>query len=61
MTGCGALLDAAVSFGPKILVAVLVLVAGVIAARWVGRASERGLACSKINICSTGASCGVAT
>jgi len=38
------LLDAAVSFGPKILVAVLVLAAGVIAARWVGRASERGLA-----------------
>jgi small conductance mechanosensitive channel len=38
------LLDAAVSFGPKILVAVLVLAAGVIAARWVGRASARGLA-----------------
>jgi small conductance mechanosensitive channel len=38
------LLDVAVSFGPKILVAVLVLAAGVMAARWFGRASARALA-----------------
>jgi small conductance mechanosensitive channel len=38
------LLDAALSFGPRILVALIVLSAGVMAARWIGRASERGLA-----------------
>jgi small conductance mechanosensitive channel len=38
------LIDVAVRFGPKILVAVLVLVAGVMAGRWIGRATERGLA-----------------
>jgi small conductance mechanosensitive channel len=38
------LIDVAVRFGPKILVAVLVLVAGLMAGRWIGRATERGLA-----------------
>jgi small conductance mechanosensitive channel len=38
------LIDVAVRFGPKILVAVLVLAAGVMAGRWIGRATERGLA-----------------
>jgi small conductance mechanosensitive channel len=37
------LIDLALRFGPKVLVAVLVLVAGVMAARWVGRATGRGL------------------
>jgi small conductance mechanosensitive channel len=39
-----ALIDLALRFGPKILVAVLVLVAGVMVGRWLGRATERGLA-----------------
>jgi small conductance mechanosensitive channel len=38
------LIDAALRFGPKILVAMLVLVAGVMAGRWIGRATERALA-----------------
>jgi small conductance mechanosensitive channel len=38
------LIDVAVRFGPKILVAVLVLVAGVMVGRWIGRATEGGLA-----------------
>ncbi|MFI4868105.1 MAG: hypothetical protein ACHQDD_01980 [Steroidobacterales bacterium] len=37
------LLDMALRFGPKILVAVLILVAGVMAGRWIGGATERGL------------------
>jgi small conductance mechanosensitive channel len=37
------LLDLAVRFGPKLLVAILIIVAGIIAAGWVGRALERGL------------------
>jgi small conductance mechanosensitive channel len=38
------LIDLAMRFGPKVLVAVLVLFAGVMAGRWVGRATARGLA-----------------
>jgi small conductance mechanosensitive channel len=38
------LIDLALRFGPKILVAVLVLIAGAMAGRWIGRATERGLA-----------------
>ncbi|HEY4971970.1 MAG TPA: mechanosensitive ion channel domain-containing protein [Steroidobacteraceae bacterium] len=38
------LIDLAVRFGPKLLVAVLILVAGVMVGRWIGRAAERGLA-----------------
>jgi small conductance mechanosensitive channel len=38
------LIDMALRFGPKILVAVLILIAGVIAGRWVGGATERTLA-----------------
>ena len=38
------LIDLAMRFGPKVLVAVLVLIAGVMAGRWVGRATARGLA-----------------
>lgn len=37
------LIDLAVRFGPKVLVAVLVLIAGAMAGRWIGRATERGL------------------
>jgi small conductance mechanosensitive channel len=37
------LLDLAVRFGPKLLVALLIIVAGIIAAGWAGRALERGL------------------
>ena len=39
-----AALDMALRFGPKVLVAVLIMVAGVIAGRWLGRATEQGLA-----------------
>jgi small conductance mechanosensitive channel len=35
--------DAAIRFGPKVLVAVLILVAGYYAGRWAGRAIARGL------------------
>jgi small conductance mechanosensitive channel len=37
------LLDLAIRFGPKLLVAVLIVVAGAIVAGWVGRAAQRGL------------------
>ncbi len=40
----GALLDLAIRFGPRVLVAVLTLAAGAFVARWVGRAGERALA-----------------
>jgi len=36
-----AILDMAVRFGPKLLVAIVILVAGYLAARWVGRLVER--------------------
>ena len=39
-----ALLDMALRFGPKLLVALLILVAGVMVGRWIGRATEQGLA-----------------
>ncbi len=38
------IIDLAIRFGPKVLVAVLVLVAGVVVGGWIGRATERGLA-----------------
>jgi len=38
------LIDLAIRFGPKVLVAVLVLIAGVMVGGWIGRATERGLA-----------------
>jgi small conductance mechanosensitive channel len=38
------LIDLALRFGPKVLVAVLILTAGVMVGRWIGRATERGLA-----------------
>jgi small conductance mechanosensitive channel len=38
------LIDLAMRFGPKVLVAVLVLIAGAMVGRWIGRATERGLA-----------------
>ena len=38
------LIDLAIRFGPKLLVAVLVLIAGVMVGGWIGRATERGLA-----------------
>jgi small conductance mechanosensitive channel len=38
------LIDLALRFGPKVLVALLILIAGAMAARWAGRALERGLA-----------------
>jgi len=37
------MLDLALRFGPKLLVALLILVAGALVARWVGRATDRGL------------------
>ena len=36
--------DMALQFGPKVLAAVVILAAGVVAGRWIGRATERGLA-----------------
>jgi small conductance mechanosensitive channel len=36
-------IDLAVNFGPRLFVAVLILAAGVVVGRWVGRAMERGL------------------
>lgn len=36
--------DIAVRFGPKLVVALVILAAGVFAARWAGRATQRGLA-----------------
>ena len=38
------LIDLALRFGPKVLVALLVLIAGAMAARWLGRATGRALA-----------------
>ncbi len=38
------LIDLAIRFGPKVLVAILVLIAGVMVGGWIGRATERGLA-----------------
>jgi len=38
-----AALDMALRFGPKVLVALLIMIAGVIAGRWLGRATEQGL------------------
>jgi small conductance mechanosensitive channel len=38
------MLDLALRFGPKVVVAVLILVAGALVGRWLGRATERGLA-----------------
>jgi len=40
----GTLIDLAIRFGPKLLVAVLILVAGAFVAGWVARAAARGLA-----------------
>jgi len=39
----GALIDMAVRFGPKMLVAVLILIAGGVVGGWIGRATERSL------------------
>jgi small conductance mechanosensitive channel len=36
--------DMALQFGPKVMAAVVILAAGVMAGRWIGRATERGLA-----------------
>ncbi len=36
-------IDSALQFGPKLLVAIIILAAGVYAGRWVGRIIERGL------------------
>jgi len=38
------LLEMALKFGPKLLVALLILAVGAFAGRWLGRATERGLA-----------------
>jgi small conductance mechanosensitive channel len=40
----GTLFDLAIRFGPKLLVAILIVTAGGFVAGWVGRAAERGLA-----------------
>jgi small conductance mechanosensitive channel len=37
------LIDLAIRFGPKLLVALLIIVAGIIMAGWVGRMTQRGL------------------
>ena len=37
-------IDMALQFGPKVMAAVLILTAGVITGRWIGSATERGLA-----------------
>ncbi|HEV7432642.1 MAG TPA: mechanosensitive ion channel family protein [Steroidobacteraceae bacterium] len=39
----GTLLDLAIRFGPKLLVAVLIIVAGFLVGGWVARAAQRGL------------------
>jgi Conserved TM helix len=36
--------DMALQFGPKLLAAILILAAGVVAGRWIGRVTERGVA-----------------
>jgi len=38
------MLDLALRFGPKLLVALLILFVGALVARWIGRATDRGLA-----------------
>jgi len=37
------LIDLAIRFGPKLLVAILIMVAGVLVAGWIARAADRGL------------------
>lgn len=37
------LVDLAIKFGPKVLVAIVILAAGVMASRWVGKMMDRGL------------------
>jgi small conductance mechanosensitive channel len=44
----GTLIDLAIKFGPKVLVAILILVAGYYAGRWVGLVFERWL--SRVNL-----------
>jgi small conductance mechanosensitive channel len=39
-----ALLDMAIRFGPKVLVALLIMAAGALVGRWIGGATEQGLA-----------------
>jgi small conductance mechanosensitive channel len=39
----GALTDMALQFGPKLMVALLILIAGLIAGRWTAQATEKGL------------------
>jgi len=36
-------IDLAIQFGPKVVVAILIIIAGVFAGRWVGKATDRGL------------------
>jgi small conductance mechanosensitive channel len=36
-------IDLAIQFGPKVVVAILIIIAGVFAGRWVGKAVDRGL------------------
>ena len=38
------MLDMALRFGPKVLVALLIMAAGVLVGRWIGRATEQGFA-----------------
>ena len=40
----GTLIDLAIRFGPKLFVAILILLAGLVVGGWVARASDRGLA-----------------
>ena len=42
------IIDLALQFGPKVLVAILIMIAGVYAGRWVGRIIDRGL--NKFNL-----------
>ena len=39
----GTLIDLAIKFGPKVFVAIIIIVAGVYVGRWVGKAMARGL------------------
>ena len=39
----GTLIDLAIKFGPKVLVAIIIIVAGLYVGRWVGKAMARGL------------------
>jgi small conductance mechanosensitive channel len=36
-------IDLAIKFGPKVFVAIMIIVAGVFVGRWVGKATARGL------------------